>query len=62
MQKSQKQYLEVTLELNGLGLQSTEEISHFLGELFPVNHRGEVLGKCRVIDIEEKIITAIEEN
>lgn len=58
----QKQYLEVTLELNGFGIESIEEISHFLGELFPVNHKGEVLGKCKVIDIETKIVTAIEED
>lgn len=57
-----KQYLEVTLELNGVGIESIEEISHFLGELFPVNHKGEVLGKCKVIDIETKIVTAIEED
>lgn len=55
-----KQFLTLTVALDGVGIESIEEISHFLGELFPVGHDGQVLGKGRVVDVEEVIVSAIE--
>lgn len=54
------QYLTGTMELTGVGIESVEEISHVIGQMFLVGHDGQVIGKLRVVDVEDDIVSAIE--